>query len=74
MGAVVLDPWIDTPASELRACDLCLHGCGPQGDRQCTHPEATYRQPIPVVSVRAYGGACGPEARHLHIASWGRPC
>lgn len=66
--------WIDTPASELRACDLRLHGVGEPGKRRCTHPEASSaRNERPVSVIRAYGGACGPEARHLHIASWGKP-
>ena len=55
-----------------RACDLCQFGSGPTGERKCGHPEATYRQPIPVEIVRAYGGVCGPEARHLHVQSWGK--
>jgi hypothetical protein len=58
MGDSVLTPL------PYRACDLCQFGSG--------HPEATCRQPIPVEIVRAYGGACGPEARHLHAASWDR--
>lgn len=57
-----------------RACDLCQFGSGPQGERKCDHPEATCRaQAVPVEIVRAYGGACGPEARYLHLQSWGRP-
>lgn len=57
-----------------RACDLCIHGTGPAGDRKCEHPEGriTVHEAAPVAVVRAINGNCGPEARFLHMAAWGR--
>lgn len=56
-----------------RACDLCIYGTGPEGDRRCEHPDGLInRAPAPVVLVRALNGNCGPEARFLHMRSWGR--
>lgn len=57
----------------FRACGLCAFGSGPQGDRKCEHPECTARREgVAVTIVRSPGGSCGPEARHLHMPSWGR--
>lgn len=56
-----------------RACDLCLHGQGEPGQRKCEHPDATQRKDsVPVKDARSIGGVCGPEARYLHLTSWGR--
>lgn len=55
-----------------RACDLCQFGVGEPGERKCEPPDATRREGVPVKEVRSPGGACGPEARHLHMLSWGR--
>lgn len=54
-----------------RACDLCVYGRGPEGDRCCSHPDATRADPVPVAVVRKFGHACGPEANLLYIKSWG---
>ncbi len=57
----------------LRACDLCVHRREADGQLHCACPAVRELQGIqPVRVVRSYGEACGPEARHLHMASWGR--
>lgn len=61
---VAIDPppvflW-DTP-EQPRACQLCDHG-KPSGGRQCTHPEL---RGASTHDARRFGGACGPEAKHL---------
>ena len=50
-----------------RACDFCVHGTGPAGDRHCTEPTTrpAGTGPQPVHLMRDYAGACGPEARFL---------
>lgn len=54
----------------LRGCDLCLFGTGEAGERRCEHPHVTAGAPVPVARARAEGGACGPEALYLDMASW----
>lgn len=58
--------------SGYRACSHCVWG-GLGNERVCTysHVVQTTNKPIKVELARASGGACGPEAQYLHIASWG---
>lgn len=69
-----------TPAPEwhaicppLRACQLCVHGTGQGEHRMCSSPAVTQGRfaPQPVALVRQNGGACGPDAAHLHLGTWG---
>jgi len=46
-----------------RGCQLCAHGC--TGGTTCTHPCTKVEGTRDVVALRAPGGACGPEAKHL---------
>lgn len=47
-----------------RACQLCAHGCT-SGGRECTNP-ALHREPSKgTQALRVFGGACGPDAKHL---------
>ena len=49
-------------SEDPRACQLCDHGDDASGRLCCLHPEGR-GQPVHV--VRAFGGACGLEAKHL---------
>ena len=53
----------------VRGCMVCTHGCGPEGQRRCSHPEVAGRsgQAVPVHVARSNDGACGPEARHMYF-------
>jgi hypothetical protein len=48
----------------LRACELCAHGCTTHG-QLCSCPDFAREPSRDVHSLRAIGGACGPEAKHL---------
>lgn len=45
------------------ACRLCIHREG----ASCSFGGAQ----TPLAHARSYAGDCGPDARHLWIASWG---
>lgn len=60
--------WRAHASSPHRACDLCRSGYDlpADGTRCCGHASvATHGQVVHVVTARAKGGACGPEAHHL---------
>lgn len=48
----------------LRACQLCTHGCT-SGGRVCTCPALQREATTGTQALRAFGGACGPDAKHL---------
>jgi hypothetical protein len=48
----------------LRACELCAHGCTTLGQR-CDLPEFKHEPSRDPQALRAFGGACGPDAKHL---------
>lgn len=55
-------------SGEPRACQLCDYGRNilRDGARRCTHPEAPSRdEAAHVTACRAFGGFCGPDAKHL---------
>jgi hypothetical protein len=60
------DAWHDY-VRPLRACDLCEHGVGPDGQRDCTHPACTgsSTKVQPVELMRKPTGPCGPDANFL---------
>jgi hypothetical protein len=55
----------------LRACHRCTHGTDAGIERICTHPALAdwAGAPQPVAVTRAWGGGCGPDARHLSDAA-----
>ncbi len=63
----------ETLVPPLRACALCVHKRVDGDELRCACPAVREVRGVqPVRLVRAYGEACGPEAKHLHMASWGQ--
>jgi hypothetical protein len=69
--------WLHHPEN-LRACMCCVWGAGDEANRQCGHPQVAALEYKPGTSrlmriqvARADFGPCGPEAKFLHISSWG---
>jgi hypothetical protein len=55
-----------TQPPHYRACQLCAHGCTSAGQR-CSAPPFVHEPSRDVVALRAKGGACGPDAKHLAL-------
>lgn len=60
----------------LRACELCTNRTDARWDGElvscCSAPKVVAIDGLrPVGLARARTGACGPDARHLHMTSWG---
>jgi hypothetical protein len=59
---------LSVPIDPFRACELCTHGRSTSdAGRVCTDATAVqlHGQGTPVQTVRARGGACGPDAAKL---------